>query len=161
MKTNTHTNKAQQHEIIPAGYKNTKLGVIPEDWEVKRLGDVLKIGGGKDYKHLDSGEIPVYGSGGKMCYVNDYLYNGESVCIGRKGTIDKALFLNGKFWTVDTLFFTYNFYNCTPKFIFYIFSKIPWMYYNEASGVPSLSKSTIKNIQIPLPPLPEQKKIAD
>src|SRR5699024_2712319 len=115
----------------------------------------------KDYKNLAKGNIPVYGTGGLMTYVNDHLYDGKSVGIGRKGTIDKPVFLSGKFWTVDTLFYTYNFKNTIPKFIYYKFLTIAWKDYNEASGVPSLNKNTLSKIKIPLPPLPEQKAIAE
>lgn len=128
-------------------------------WKSCKVGDVLKIGSGKDYKHLKNGNTPVYGTGGYMLSVNDYLYDGESVCIGRKGTIDRPLFLNGKFWTVDTLFYTYNFQDLLPRFCYYLFGSINWLQYNEASGVPSLSKETIENIQIHLPNICEQEKI--
>lgn len=143
------------------GYKKTKFGWIPEDWEICRIKDVLTIGSGKDYKHLKNGTIPVYGSGGVMTFVDEFLYDGESVGIGRKGTIDKPILLDGKFWTVDTLFYTHSFKNSIPKFIFNVFLTIPWKRYNAASSIPSLSKSTIDNIKIKLPPLPEQKAIAN
>ena len=146
---------------IKQGYKQTKVGIIPEDWEVVKVGEVLKIGSGKDYKHLSTGNIPVYGTGGYMLSVNEYLHDGESVCIGRKGTIDKPMFLNEKFWTVDTLFYTHSFKKSLPKYIYLTFLNIDWQKYNEASGVPSLSKTTIETIQIPLPPLKEQEKIAE
>ena len=80
-----------------------------QNWRTVKIGELLRIGNGKDYKHLSIGKIPVYGTGGQMLLVNDYLYDGESVCIGRKGTIDTPMFLKGKFWTVDTLFYTYDF----------------------------------------------------
>jgi type I restriction enzyme S subunit len=131
-----------------------------EGWEENELDQLLTIGNGKDYKHLNTGKIPVYGTGGYMLSVNDYLYDGESVCIGRKGTIDKPMFLSGKFWTVDTLFYTHSFRNCLPKFLYYQFLLINWLDYNEAGGIPSLSKTTIGKIGIPLPSLPEQRKIA-
>ncbi|MEO0554468.1 MAG: restriction endonuclease subunit S [Bacteroidota bacterium] len=146
---------------IKAGYKETPLGLIPEDWEVKSIDQTLTIGSGKDYKHLNEGKIPVYGTGGIMTYVDECLFNGESVGIGRKGTIDKPVFLSGKFWTVDTLFFTHSFKSSLPKFIYYVFLTINWKRHNEASGVPSLSKTTIDKIKIPLPQLPEQQKIAE
>lgn len=130
-------------------------------WDKKELNKLLTIGSGKDYKHLSMGDIPVYGSGGYMLSVNDYLYDGESVCIGRKGTIDNPLFLTGKFWTVDTLFYTHSFIECSPKFIFYQFQKINWKNYNEAGGIPSLSKTTIGKIEIQVPSFSEQQKIAD
>lgn len=131
------------------------------EWEEKKLGEVLTIGSGRDYKHLGEGEIPVYGSGGVMTHVDSALYDGESVCIGRKGTIDKPQFLNGAFWTVDTLFYTHSFIDVSPRFIFTLFQQINWKAYNEASGVPSLSKKTIENIDVTVPSLPEQTKIAD
>ncbi len=131
------------------------------EWEEKTLGNALSIGSGKDYKHLSNGDIPVYGTGGYMLSVDKYLYDGESVCIGRKGTIDKPKLLTGKFWTVDTLFYTHSFNDCIPKFIYATFLTIDWKNHNEASGVPSLSKSTIEKIEISLPSLPEQTKIAN
>lgn len=147
--------------------KNEKLRVpklrfkeFSGEWEEKAIGQVLKIGSGKDYKHLENGNIPVYGTGGLMTCVNDYLYDGVSVCIGRKGTIDKPMLLSGKFWTVDTLFYTHSFKESIPEFIFSIFQKINWKLYNEASGVPSLSKATIEKVKVNIPQKQEQEKIA-
>jgi len=132
-----------------------------EDWKVKKLGDIVQFGSGKDYKHLTYGDIPVYGTGGLMTMVSDYLYEGESVGIGRKGTIDNPIYLTGKFWTVDTLFYTHSFWGTIPKFIYYQFLQIPWKEYNEASGVPSLNKKTLEQIEISLPSLVEQTSIVN
>ena len=131
------------------------------EWEAKTFDKLFTIGNGKDYKHLSSGGVPVYGSGGYMLSVDDYLYDGESVCIGRKGTIDNPMFLTGKFWTVDTLFYTHSFKNCLPKFIYAIFQNINWLNHNEAGGVPSLSKTNIGKIEVAVPKPEEQQKIAD
>ncbi|MFP8894072.1 restriction endonuclease subunit S [Chryseobacterium sp. EZn1] len=130
-------------------------------WERKKIKEILTIGSGKDYKHLKNGAIPVYGTGGVITFVDSFLYDGETVCIGRKGTIDKPLYFNGKIWTVDTLFYTYSFNNSVPKFVFNIFQNINWKEYNEASGVPSLSKNTIEKIEISIPCLKEQHKITN
>ena len=130
-----------------------------QNWRTVRIGELLRIGNGKDYKHLGIGKIPVYGTGGQMLLVNDYLYDGESVCIGRKGTIDTPMFLKGKFWTVDTLFYTYDFKDVLPKFCYYLFLQINWKSYNEGTGVPSLSKSTIENIKVKIPSIEQQHNI--
>ena len=130
-----------------------------QNWRTVKIGELLRIGNGKDYKHLCIGKIPVYGTGGQMLLVSDYLYDGESVCIGRKGTIDTPMFLKGKFWTVDTLFYTYDFKDVLPKFCYYLFLQINWKLYNEGTGVPSLSKSTIENIKVKIPSLEQQQKI--
>ncbi len=128
------------------------------DWRTCYIGDVLSIGSGKDYKHLSEGNIPVYGTGGYMLSVNDFLYDGDSVCIGRKGTIDKPIYLQGRFWTVDTLFYTHDFRGILPRYCYYLFQTINWQMYNEASGVPSLSKDTIERIMIAIPDIEEQEK---
>lgn len=163
--------KGLMQRLFPAGGKNVPDLRFPEfqnaeGWEVYELKSLCEIGNGKDYKHLGSGNIPLYGSGGYMTSVDDFLYDGESVCIGRKGTIDKPIFLTGKFWTVDTLFYTHSFRNCLPKFLYLIFQQINWYKYNEAGGVPSLSKTTIREINVFVPveknkELKEQQKIAD
>lgn len=132
-----------------------------DGWEVKPLQKLFSIGSGRDYKHLSSGNFPVYGSGGYMLSVDDFLYDGESVCIGRKGTINNPMFLTGKFWTVDTLFYTHSFQQCLPKFVFAVFQKIDWLKHNEAGGIPSLSKTIIEKIKTAVPAIPEQQKIAD
>lgn len=131
------------------------------DWKKKSFDKLFEIGNGRDYKHLNKGDVPVYGTGGYMLSVDDYLYDGQSACIGRKGTIDKPMFLEGKFWTVDTLFYTHSFKNCIPKFIFYIFQNIDWKKHNEAGGVPSLSKTNIYKIEVFSPNPIEQQKIVD
>ncbi len=132
-----------------------------EGWAVKPFDELFTVGNGRDYKHLEAGDVPVYGSGGYMLSVNDYLYEGESVCIGRKGTINNPMFLTGRFWTVDTLFYTHSFKECLPKFIFAIFQQIDWLKHNEAGGVPSLSKTNIQKIQTAVPKTAEQQKIAE
>jgi len=147
----------KEKQLVP----NLRFSEFDEEWKNQNLKEILTIGSGKDYKHLESGEIPVYGSGGLMRYVNDYLYDGDSIGIGRKGTIDKPIFLTGKFWTVDTLFYTHSFRKSDIKFIYNQFQRINWKKYNEAGGVPSLSKKTIEQIQIKSPSLPEQQKIAN
>ena len=158
--------KALMQQLFPREGETVPRLRFPEfrdsgEWDLKPLEEILSIGSGKDYKHLSDGDIPVYGSGGYMRQVNDYLYEGESVCIGRKGTIDKPMFLNGKFWTVDTLFYTHSFKDAEPKFVYALFQNIQWLKHNEAGGVPSLSKTNIEKIEVAIPKQNEQQKIAD
>ncbi|HDR3142294.1 TPA: restriction endonuclease subunit S [Staphylococcus aureus] len=146
---------------------NTQTKNVPElrfpgfegEWEEKKLEDIIKVNFGKDYKHLDKGDIPVYGTGGYMTSVSEPLSEIDAVGIGRKGTINKPYLLEAPFWTVDTLFY------CTPKketdilFILSLFRKINWKVYDESTGVPSLSKQTINKINRFVPTNKEQQKI--
>ena len=136
------------------GFKNTEVGVIPNDWDSVPLSSVLKIRHGRSQKEVieENGNYPILASGGQIGKANKYLYDKPSVLIGRKGTIDKPQFMDVPFWTVDTLFYSEIVDNCLPKFIYYQFLLIDWYAYNEASGVPSLNAKTIEKIQIPLPP---------
>lgn len=139
------------------------IGDIPEDWEVCRLKRCLTIQNGLDYKSVrdDNGEFPVIGSGGQFDFASKYLYNGESVLFGRKGTVDKPLYVNGKFWTVDTMFYSMIKPNACGKFIFYAATTIPFDFYSTATAVPSMTQRDLINHYIVLPPLSKQRLIAD
>lgn len=162
---NSHRQGLMQ-QLFPSGDAEVPKLRFPEfnnqpEWKKKPFSKLFQIGGGKDHKHLPDGGIPVYGSGGYMRSVNEYLYEGESACIGRKGTINKPMFLTGKFWTVDTLFYTHSFKDCLPKFIFLLFQNINWLALNEAGGVPSLSKVIINKVEVMIPDINEQQRIVD
>lgn len=129
-------------------------------WEQRKLGEIIEVNSGKDYKHLKSGNIPVYGTGGYMLSVNDALsFDKDAIGIGRKGTIDKPYILKSPFWTVDTLFYAIPKENYTLNFVFGIFQKIDWKSMDESTGVPSLSKATINNVRVSYPNSTEQIKI--
>nr|WP_257222276.1 restriction endonuclease subunit S [Acinetobacter sp. YH12128] len=131
------------------------------EWENLKFRDVITIKYGKDHKALKEGNIPVLGTGGIMRYVDSYLYDGDSILIGRKGTIDKPQFISGKFWTVDTLFYTEIGERLIPKFVYQQLLLVNWLNLNEATGVPSLNTTSIGNIEVKVPCLEEQTKIAD
>lgn len=130
------------------GYKQTELGEIPEDWEVVGLGKVLSIRHGKSQKNIEceNGRYPILATGGEIGRTNVALYDKPSVLIGRKGTIDKPVYRDKPFWTVDTLFYSEVNEAYHEKFIYYKFCQVDWISYNEASGVPSLNTSTIERI---------------
>ena len=132
---------------------------VLESWKRLKYEDVIEVNSGKDYKHLEKGDIPVYGTGGYMLSVSEAITNKDGVGIGRKGTINKPYILKAPYWTVDTLFF------CIPKnkynlyFINAIFERTQWERFDESTGVPSLSKLTINNIQNYFPSFDEQSAI--
>lgn len=134
--------------MVKAGYKQTEVGEIPEDWEATPLGALLRIKHGKSQKLVESsdGDYPILATGGEIGRAKDPLYSKPSVLIGRKGTIDVPYYMDTPFWTVDTLFYSEISYRADAKFMFYKFQLIDWYKYNEASGVPSLSATTIEKI---------------
>ena len=131
-------------------------------WEQRKLGEVVDVQCGKDYKHLSDGDIPVYGTGGYMLSVNKALsYNQDAIGIGRKGTIDKPYVLKAPFWTVDTLFYAIPKDNNKLDFLNCIFQNVDWKKKDESTGVPSLSKSTINDVDIFIPNENEQQSIGE
>lgn len=131
-----------------------------DDWEQRKLGEIVNVCSGRDYKHLSEGSIPVYGTGGYMLSVNEALsYSEDAIGIGRKGTIDKPYILKAPFWTVDTLFYAVPEKLKNIDFIFDIFQKIDWRKKDESTGVPSLSKEAINSTEIVIPKQDEQNRI--
>ena len=125
---------------------------IPEGWKKGTFADLLDIGNGKDHKELGDGNIPVYGSGGVMRTVNASIYNGESVLIPRKGTLNNIIYVNGAFWTVDTMFYTKMKEAHSAIFAYYSAKLYDFEKLNTGTGVPSMTSSIIYNLKIVIPP---------
>ena len=139
------------------------IGQIPEEWRVTKLKYALLISNGKDYKDIEveEGGYPVIGSGGVFARARNYMYDGDVVLLGRKGTIDKPLFYSGKFWTVDTMFYSTALNGNNIKFMYYSSLLIPFSYYSTATALPSMTQSDLNNHVLCLPSISEQQKIAD
>ncbi len=150
-----------------AGKKTEKAGKpqirfvgFDDEWEQHKLEDIVDIQSGKDYKHLLEGDIPVYGTGGYMLSVNEALSDSkDAIGIGRKGTIDKPYILKAPFWTVDTLFYAIPKEKYNLNFVFDIFENIDWKKKDESTGVPSLSKTVINEVDVLVPKIDEQNNI--
>ena len=126
------------------------------------LSELCEIKYGKDHKKLLEGSVPVYGTGGIMRYADSYLYDKESVLIPRKGTLSNLYYIKGKFWTVDTLFWTkINEKLIMPKFLYYKLLTINFSEMNVGSAVPSLTTELLNRIQLVIPSLEIQKEIAN
>ena len=130
-----------------------------DEWQQRKLGEIIQVNSGKDYKHLNKGEIPVYGTGGYMLSVDEALSYKDAIGLGRKGTINKPYLLKAPFWTVDTLFYSIPINNNDLLFINTLFQNINWKKYDESTGVPSLSKNSIIRIEKKVPNIEEQEKI--
>jgi len=147
-------------------YKNSGvdwLGEAPINWSIGRLKYLLRIRGGQDYKAVESADpkdYPVIGSGGHFTYATSFLYDGESVLLGRKGTIDKPLYIRGKFWTVDTMFYTEVLPKTYGRYAYYAATTIPFSLYSTNTALPSMSQFDLANHALPLPSYQEQTQIA-
>lgn len=143
-------------------FRDTEIGRIPKGWEVKKLEEIVQICYGKNQKEveIEGGIYKILGTGGVIGNTNDYLWDKPSVLIGRKGTIDKPMYIEEPFWTVDTLFYTKVDEGYVAKWLYYYLNKIDLKKYNEATGVPSLSVAVLNTILILVPPFKEQQKIS-
>lgn len=134
--------------------------LCPDGVHFCTLDNVLKIKNGRDYKSFAQGDIPVYGSGGVIAYINKFAYDKPSVLIPRKGSIDKLYYVDTPFWTVDTIFYTdINTDLIEPKYVYYCLKKQHLEKLNTAGGVPSLTQAVLNKVKIPLPPLEVQQEI--
>ena len=139
------------------------LGDVPEHWEIGRLKNVLKIRNGRDYKdvEIESGGYPVYGSGGEFKRSSAYLFNGKSVLFGRKGTVDKPLVVTGKFWTVDTMFYSEIYDNAVAEYIYYQATKFPFDLLSTNTALPSMTQEDLLMLGFVIPPIEEQENIVE
>ena len=138
------------------------LGQVPEHSVIGRLKNVLSIKNGRDYKNVEveEGGYPVYGSGGIFKRSSDYLYDGVSILFGRKGTIDKPLLVNGKFWTVDTMFYSELIKNVDPEYIYFQSLGFPFDKLSTNTALPSMTQEDLLNLGFVIPPIKEQIEIS-
>jgi len=132
-------------------------------WEIKKLGDIVEIKNGKNQKLVETelGQYKILGSAGNvMGYSSEYICEAGTTIIGRKGNISKPIYINEKFWNVDTAFGLYPKNNFNPKFIYYLCLTVDFAKMNRGTTIPSLVKSEIKEINLKIPmSLPEQERI--
>ena len=125
------------------------------------LSELLEIKNGSDHKHLKDGNIPVFGSGGLMRLVDTSIYEDESILLPRKGTLSNIQYYNKPFWTVDTLYYTIiNKEKAVPYYLYHYLKKLDLSNLNSGTGVPSMTFGAYYGIEVNLPDLSTQQKIA-
>lgn len=125
------------------------------------LEELLQIKNGRDHKHLQDGNIPIYGSGGIMRFGNQSIYENESILLPRKGTLSNIQFVNKPFWTVDTIYYTIiNKAKVNPLYLYHFLKQLDLSYLNSGTGVPSMTYGAYYSIKVKLPILTTQQKIA-
>ncbi len=146
-------------KLVPSGID--WIGDIPEGWKVSQLKRFLVFQNGRDYKEIEVSEgFPVYGSGGIFAHASQYMYEGESILFGRKGTINKPLYINCKFWTVDTMYYTIPQKDVCAKFLYYVATTLPYDKYSTSTALPSMTQTILGNLKIVVPLVDEQCAIA-
>ena len=134
---------------------------LPANWLYVRLGDVVKVVNGKSQKDVEnqSGEYPIYGSGGIIGYADSFSCVSGSTIIGRKGTINNPIFVETDFWNVDTVFGMKPYDGIIDRYFYVFCQSFDFTLLDKSSTLPSLTKSAIENIPFPLPPLEMQRRI--
>jgi type I restriction enzyme S subunit len=149
------------NQHIPSGYKPSPLGIIPEDWEVKRLGDFAPLQRGFDLPtdKIVKGNYPVVYSNGILNYHHEYKVKGPGVVTGRSGTIGKVTYVESDYWPHNTSLWVTDFNNNDPRYVFYLYKYLDLSKFASGSGVPTLNRNDVHSYKIAVPPLPEQQRI--
>ncbi|WP_419504549.1 restriction endonuclease subunit S, partial [Enterocloster sp.] len=136
---------------------------FPTSWTIKRFKYCAQICNGGEYSDIEveEGGYPVIGSGGEFARASKFSYCGKSVLLGRKGTVDKPLFVDGAFWCVDTMFYTKIKDFVYEKYLYYCALCFPFDYYVTSTALPSMTQRDLGSQEIAVPPKKEQKAIAD
>lgn len=139
------------------GYKQTEIGVIPEDWEAKPLKDVAPLQRGFDlpYSQMEEGKYPVVFSNGVGAFHNAYMAKGPGVITGRSGTIGKVHYISTNYWPHNTTLWVTDFHGNDEKYVYYLFQTVPWELFNSGSSVPTLNRNDIHDTLHAIPPRPE------
>ncbi|MBQ7453975.1 MAG: restriction endonuclease subunit S [Selenomonadaceae bacterium] len=140
------------------------LGDIPADWTLAQLKRFALVNSGREILteiNQTADAIPVYGSGGIFKYTTNYLYDGETVMFGRKGTLGKPIYANEKFWTVDTMYYLTFSDKLFAKFNYYQLVAFDWEPHITQTALPSIVASEIVSCKFAFPPLDEQQRIAN
>lgn len=145
---NINDNLDAQAEAI---YKDIFVINPSPDWATGTLKDLLTVKYGKDHKQLADGNIPLYGSGGIMRYVERALYEKESVLVPRKGSLNNVLYVNKPFWSVDTMFYTEMKHDNVAKYVYYYIREKDLAGMDTGSAVPSMSAEIIHSMQLFIP----------
>lgn len=132
-----------------------------EKYPLRRWSEVLSIISGKNQKAVANphGKFPIYGSGGKIGYADDFLCEAGTTIVGRKGTINNPIFVNERFWNVDTAFGICPGPNLNPRFLYHFCYFFNFKSLDKSTTIPSLAKADLLNIEMPVPALPEQEHI--
>ncbi|PWV97398.1 type I restriction enzyme S subunit [Paenibacillus cellulosilyticus] len=132
------------------------------EWTTTILQDLCNIEYGKapSDARVEFSEYPLYGTSGVTGYADKPLFQAPLIMVGRKGTINKPIFIEHDCWIIDTAYGLFT-ENADLKWLFYFISNYDLSRLNEATGVPSLNRNNLYNIEVPVPPLTEQRKIAD
>lgn len=149
------------NQHIPSGYKSSPLGIIPKDWEVKRLGDFAPLQRGFDLPtdKIIKGDFPVVYSNGILNYHHEYKAKGPGVVTGRSGTIGKVTFVESDYWPHNTSLWVTDFNGNNPKYVFYLYSYMDLSKFASGSGVPTLNRNDVHISKIAVPPIDEQIRI--
>lgn len=138
------------------------LGRVPREWEVSKFKRYIKVNSGKEILDQDKiyhKKINVYGSGGVFKKTNKILHEGESVLFGRKGTVGKPIYVNEKFWTVDTMYYSISKGNILIKILYYLLLIYDWNKIITQTALPSVVASDLENSFTAVSNIEEQQKI--
>ncbi|QXU56658.1 restriction endonuclease subunit S [Rhodococcus sp. LW-XY12] len=131
-------------------------------YPTQQLRRLARIRNGADHSGVqdDLGDFPVYGSGGEFTRATRSLYSGPAVLLGRKGTIDRPILVDGEFWTVDTIFCAQPHPEVDAAFLYYACTTIPFSLLSTSTALPSMTQGDLNAVRLPAPTYEVQQAIA-
>ncbi|HEM8141382.1 TPA: restriction endonuclease subunit S [Providencia rettgeri] len=154
--------------IIPSGYKLTEVGVIPEDWEVDSIGNLVSIttGSRNTQDRIEEGVYPFFVRSQIVERINTFSFDGEAVLTAGDGVGTGKIFhyINGKFDFHQRVYLMYNFSEIVDGYFFYIYFSNNFydriMSMTAKSSVDSVRREMIADMKMLLPTKEEQNAIA-
>ena len=153
----------EKNKHIPQGYKDSPLGIIPKEWNVKKILDFAPLQRGFDLPtdKIIVGKYPVVYSNGILNYHDEYKAKGPGVVTGRSGTIGKVTYVKSDYWPHNTSLWVTDFKGNNSKYVYYVYEYMGLSKFASGSGVPTLNRNDVHVSKVAIPPIEEQKHIVE
>ena len=144
-------------------FKETPIGKIPVDWDLKPFVDVMVLQRGFDLpvQNRKKGQYPILASNGIIDCHNEFKVKGPGVITGRSGSLGKVHYIEGDYWPLNTTLYVKNYFHNYPKFLYYFLQSFKIEKFGTGTSVPTLNRNIVHEIKVAIPPLSEQKRIAE
>ncbi|WP_271911304.1 restriction endonuclease subunit S [Vreelandella alkaliphila] len=151
------------NNCLPVGYKQTEVGVLPEDWMSCELGQAITFQRGFDLPQRlrEVGNIPIISSSGASGFHNTAAVKAPSIVTGRYGTIGNIFYLQEDFWPLNTTLYVREFKKLLPEYALHILKTVDFASHSGKSGVPGVNRNDLHQEKIAVPPIEEQIAIAN
>lgn len=137
------------------------MSELPAGWSHIQLGEIIELKYGKALPaaERDGGAYPVYGSNGIIGYHSAHLTQGQTIIVGRKGSVGEVCYSPMPCCPIDTTYYIDSFETVEPNFLYYLLRFLDLHLLNRSTAIPGLNRQDAYGVSVAMPPSAEQHRI--